>query len=173
MAVLPIRFFPDPVLRVKCDPVEEINDTVRLMLARMLDAMYANDGGGLAANQVGYTLRLIVSDPGDQSCPKPLKMINPKIVWRSKELKVQGEGCLSLPGVYPDVTRSAEVNVQYYDEMGEMQEVHATGYLAACLQHELDHLDGVLSIDYLSDFKRKIALRRIQKNVKLLSRKVD
>ncbi len=173
MAVLPIRFFPDPILRTKCDPVEEINDTVREMLARMLDAMYANDGGGLAANQVGYTLRLIVSDPGDKSIPKPLKLINPKIVWRSKELKVNGEGCLSLPGVFPEVTRSAEVNVQYYDELGQMQEVHATGYLAACLQHELDHLDGILSIDYLSDFKRRIALRRIQKNVKLLKRKED
>jgi peptide deformylase len=173
MALLPIRFFPDPVLRTKCDPVEEINDNVRQMLAHMLDTMYANDGGGLAANQVGYTLRMIVTDPGDGSVPKPIKLINPKIVWRSKELKVQGEGCLSLPGVYPEVTRSAEVNVQYYNELGEMQEVHATGYLSACLQHELDHLDGILSIDYLSELKRKIALRRIQKNVKLLQRKED
>jgi len=153
--------------------VEEINDNVREMLKRMLETMYANDGGGLAANQVGYTLRMIVSDPGDKSILKPLKLINPKIVWRSKELKVSGEGCLSLPGVYPEVTRSAEVNVQYYDELGQMQEVHAKGYLSACLQHELDHLDGILSIDYLSDFKRKLAIRRIQKNVKMISRKED
>lgn len=171
MALLPIRYFPDPVLRTKCSPVEEINDDVRQMLEHMLETMYANDGGGLAANQVGYTLRLIVSDPGDNSMAKPLKMINPKIVWRSKELKVSGEGCISLPGIYPEVTRSAEVNVQYYDINGELQEVHGTDYLSACLQHEIDHLDGILSIDYLTDFKRKMAIRRVQKNVKLITRK--
>lgn len=173
MALLPIRFLPDPVLRTKSDLVEEINDNIRQMLDNMLETMYANDGGGLAANQVGYTLRLVVSDPGDAKFPKPLKLINPKIVWRSKELKTQGEGCLSLPGIYPDVTRAAEAKVQYYDEQSRLQEVHATGYLAACLQHEIDHLDGILSIDYLSDFKRKIALKKVQKNIKLLTRKKE
>ena len=171
MNLLPIRYLPDPVLRTKCDPVEEINDDVRHMLDRMLETMYANDGGGLAANQVGYTMRLVVSDPGDNEIKKPLRMINPKVVWRSKELTTNGEGCLSLPGVYPEITRPAEVNVQYFDEQGKMQEVRAQGYLAACLQHEIDHLDGILSIDYLSDFKRKLAIKKIQKNVKLLSRK--
>ena len=156
MALLPIRFPPDPILRTKCDPVEDIDDTVRKMLDNMLETMYANDGGGLAANQVGYTLRLIVSDPGDKNIAKPLKLINPSIMWRAKDLKTQGEGCLSLPGIYPDVTRPAEVKVKYYDEKGNLQEIHATGYLAACLQHEIDHLDGILSIDYLSYFKRKL-----------------
>lgn len=173
MALLPIRFFPDPVLRTKCSLVEEINDEVRSMLDNMLETMYANDGGGLAANQVGYTLRMVVSDPGDKSIPKPLKMINPKIVRRSKELKISGEGCLSLPGIYPEVTRPSEVNVQYYDEKGEMKEIRCTGYLAVCMQHELDHLDGILSIDYLSEFKRKLAIKRVQKNVKMISRKAS
>lgn len=171
MALLPVRYLPDPVLRTKCETVKEINDEVRLMLDNMLETMYANDGGGLAANQVGYTLRLVVSDPGDGNSKGPYKFINPKIVWRSKELKTQGEGCLSLPGVYPEITRAAEVNVQYYDTKGELQELNCRGYLAACIQHEIDHLDGILSIDYLSEMKRKLALKKIQKNIKLLTRK--
>lgn len=173
MALLPIRYLSDPVLRTKCTPVEKINDEILAMLDTMLETMYANDGGGLAANQVGYTVRLVVSDPGGKEDPQPIKLINPTITWRSKELKTQEEGCLSMPGIYPEITRSAEVHVQYYDTQGVLKDMSCQGYLAACMQHELDHLDGILSIDYLSQMKRKLAIKKVQKNIKTLTREKE
>jgi peptide deformylase len=130
----------------------------------MLETMYDAPGIGLAAPQIGLTKRLIVIDvAGKDEEPQPLKIVNPEIVWSSDEESTYEEGCLSLPGHYADVTRPAAVRVKYLDETGAAQEIEADGLLATCLQHEIDHIDGVLFIDHLSALKRNMILRKMTK----------
>jgi peptide deformylase len=162
--LLPILIAPDPVLKTRARPVAEPDAAVvRDLVPRMLATMYRAPGIGLAAPQVGVGLRVTVVDlmPGEK--PSPIVLVNPEVVAASEELATREEGCLSLPGQYADVTRPARVKVRYLDEGGARHEMEADGLLAACLQHEIDHLDGILFVDHLSSLKRNMILRRLAK----------
>ncbi|MCB9947002.1 MAG: peptide deformylase [Rhodospirillaceae bacterium] len=164
MAKLEIVVAPDPVLKKKARPVDRVDgDTARLM-DDMLETMYAAPGIGLAAPQVGVLRRILVVDvaPKDQPA-EPIRMANPEILWQSDDLQVQEEGCLSLPDQFADVIRPAAVRVRYLDETGTRREIEATGLLATCIQHEIDHLDGVLFTDHISLLKRNIIMRKLVK----------
>ncbi len=164
---LPILFVPDPILKAKCRRVGPQDDeAVRALLPRMFATMYQAPGIGLAAPQVGQKLRFIVVDVQPNEVRQPIALINPEIVARSSEFATREEGCLSLPGQYADVTRPARVKVRYLDETGARHEIEAEGLLSACLQHEIDHLDGVLFVDHLSALKRNIILRRLAKELR-------
>ena len=164
MAVLPIIIAPDPRLAKKAKPVAKVDDSIRRLMANMLETMYQAPGIGLAAPQVGELKRVIVVDCAKaEEKPQPYKMANPEILWQSEELLVNNEGCLSLPEHYADVARPAEVKIRYLDEQNEIRELHAKGLLATCIQHEIDHLDGVLFVDHISALKRNIILRKLRK----------
>ncbi len=161
---LPILIAPQKILKAKARPVTAQDaDTVNGILPRMFDAMYAAPGIGLAAPQVGLSLRLVVIDVQPQDTPDPLVLINPELIGKSEELATREEGCLSVPGQYADVTRPARVRVRYHDAKGVRHEIEAEGLLAACLQHEIDHLDGILFVDHLSVLKRNMIMRRLAK----------
>jgi peptide deformylase len=165
---LPILVAPQPILKTRARPVAPGDaDTVRALVPKMFATMYDAPGIGLAAPQVGVGLRLAVIDLMPQDKPAPMVLINPSIVSTSAETAVREEGCLSLPGMYADVARPAVVTVRYQDQAGAKHEVTADGLLAACLQHELDHLDGVLFVDHLSALKRNMILRRLAKELRL------
>lgn len=164
MAKLPIVLAPDPVLKLKCEPVVSIDDGVRRLLDDMLETMYDAPGIGLSAPQVAATRRVIVCDVAREGeAPLPYRMINPDITWRSVENVLAEEGCLSIPDHYAEVSRSREIKVGFLDPDGAPQEVEASGLLSACIQHEIDHLDGVLFIDYLTPLKRNMILRKMKK----------
>jgi peptide deformylase len=166
MAVLPILEAPHPLLKVKAEPVQAADASLRELAADMLETMYAAPGVGLAAPQVGVPKRLFVADVADRKKgeePRPMVLLNPEVTWRSEEEVVQEEGCLSLPGQFADVARPAAVRVRYLDLEGERREVEAGGLLARCLQHEIDHLDGVLFTDHLSPLRRNMILRKLAK----------
>ena len=166
-APLQILVPPAPILRAKARAVGPgDDDTVRALVPRMLSAMYAAPGIGLAAPQVGVGLRLVVVDLMPDEKPAPVYLVNPEITRVSEEWATREEGCLSLPGQYADVSRPARVVVRYLDLEGARQEIEAEGLLAACLQHEIDHLDGVLFVDHLSALKRNMIMRRLQKELK-------
>ncbi|MBP0463713.1 peptide deformylase [Roseomonas sp. PWR1] len=168
---LPILFVPDPRLRAKAKPVAATDPgRVRDLADRMLATMYAAPGIGLAAPQVGEMLRLVVIDLQKDEQRQPMVLVNPEIVAASREVATREEGCLSLPGQYADVTRPASVKVRYLDLEGARREVEGDGLLSACLQHEVDHLDGVLFVDYLSALKRNMLLRRLAKDLKAKER---
>jgi peptide deformylase len=164
---LPILYVPDPRLRKKARPVAEGDgDAVRTLAPRMLATMYAAPGIGLAAPQVGSDLRLIVVDVGPKEAPSPLVLVNPEILAASKEMDVREEGCLSLPGQYADVQRPARIKLRWLELDGSRREAEADGLLSVCLQHEIDHLNGVLFVDHLSALKRNMLLRKLAKELK-------
>ena len=164
---LPILITPHPALRAKARPVAAGDaDAVRALVPRMFRTMYEAPGIGLAAPQVDVGLRVIVVDLMPDNQPQPTTLINPQIVAVSDEWATREEGCLSLPGQYADVSRPARVTVRFQDQSGARAEIAADGLLAACLQHELDHLDGVLFVDHLSALKRNMLLRRLAKEMK-------
>ncbi|RCK40639.1 peptide deformylase [Thalassospira xiamenensis] len=164
MALRDILIVPDPRLKQECEEVAEVNDEIRELLDDMLETMYAAPGIGLAAPQIGVMKRLVVMDVSDdKEKPQPLKLVNPEIIWESEETSVYQEGCLSIPEQYADVERPAEVGLRYLDENGKEHEIEADGLLATCIQHELDHLDGILFTDYLSALKRNMILKKVQK----------
>jgi peptide deformylase len=164
---MPIMVFPDPVLRTKCPPVTpEQMETVRALLPRMFATMYAAPGIGLAAPQIGRKLRFTVIDIRPDDRHQPIVLVNPEVVARSSELATREEGCLSLPGQYAEVTRPARVKVRYLDENGARKEIEGEGLLSACLQHEIDHLNGVLFVDHISALKRNMILRRLAKELR-------
>ena len=164
MAKLPILTAPDPRLKKKANPVAGVDESVQRLMDDMLETMYAAPGIGLAAPQVGVLERVLVVDiAGKDEEPQPLRMADPEIVWQSEEQATYNEGCLSLPDQYADVSRPAEAKVRYVDEHNRPQELHATGLLATCVQHEIDHLDGVLFVDRISSLKRNIILRKLAK----------
>jgi peptide deformylase len=168
---LPILLVPDPRLRTKARPVGQGDaDAVRTLAPRMLDAMYKAPGIGLAAPQVGELLRLIVVDLQPEEKPAPIMLVNPEIVAASTELATREEGCLSLPGQYAEVTRPARVKLRYLDLEGAKREIEAEGLLATCLQHEVDHLNGVLFVDHISPLKRNMLLRKLAKDLKARGR---
>ena len=167
-ATMPILTPPNAVLRAKAKPIGAAEtDRVRDLVPLMLATMYAAPGIGLAAPQVGIGLRLAVIDLMKDEKPAPIHLVNPEIIRVSEDWATREEGCLSLPGQYADVSRPARVVVRYHDLLGARQEIEADGLLAACLQHEIDHLDGVLFVDHLSALKRNMILRRLAKDLKL------
>ncbi len=164
MSKLDILVAPDPRLKLTAQAVPEVNDTVRRLMDDMLETMYAAPGIGLAAPQVGKPVRVIVIDLADKDEePQPYRMVNPKIVDASEELRVTNEGCLSVPDFYADVERADTITVEYQDETGAQKVLKADGMLATCIAHEIEHLDGVLFVDHLSLVKRNIILRKLQK----------
>ncbi len=171
MAKRPILVLPDARLRAVADPIEEIDDAIKQLAHDMLETMYAAPGIGLAATQLGELRRLVVMDLAkEDEAPAPIVMVNPEILRFSEETVVTEEGCLSIPELYYDVERPAEVTVRYTDLDGSVIERDASERLAICVQHELDHLDGVLYIDYLSRLKRDRVLKKFQKAEKLARR---
>ena len=164
MALLPIIVAPDPRLKIKCEAVEEVTKDLRKLAADMLETMYDAPGIGLAAPQVGVPKRLIVVDVAKgEDEPHPYQMINPEISWASDELLDYEEGCLSLPEHYAQVTRPEKIRVSFLDLTGQPQEIEASGILATCIQHEMDHLDGVLFVDHISKLRRDLILRKLKK----------
>jgi peptide deformylase len=168
MALLPIITAPDPRLKAIAKPVERVDDPVRRLMDDMLETMYAAPGIGLAAPQVGVLKRVLVVDITKEGEPRaPVRMANPEIIWVSEEDAVFEEGCLSVPEHYAEVTRPAAARIRHLDYQNEIREIEASGLLATCLQHEIDHLDGVLFIDHLTALKRSIILRKLLKARKL------
>lgn len=164
---LRILVAPDPVLRAKAKPIGPGDaERVRALIPRMFATMYHAPGIGLAAPQVGVGLRLAVVDLMPDNERRPIVLINPEVVATSDVLATREEGCLSLPGQYADVTRPTRVKVRYLDEAGARREVEGDDLLAACLQHEIDHLDGVLFVDHLSSLKRNMIMRRLAKEMR-------
>jgi peptide deformylase len=166
MALIPIICIPDPVLRRVAAPVREVTDGVRQLLDDMAETMYDAPGIGLAGPQVNVSERLIVMDCGPDEAPELLKMINPEIVASADETTILEEGCLSIPKQTAEVKRPAHVDVRYIDIGGEEQMMRCEGLLAACVQHEIDHLDGVLFIDHISRLKRDMIVRRALKELR-------
>ena len=164
MALLSIIVAPDLRLKVTTEPVEDVDDDLRAFLDDMLETMYAADGIGLAAPQVGDTRSVVVVDVGrKEDDPMPVKMINPQIIWHSEDEGPHEEGCLSLPNHFAEVVRPDSIRVKYLDENGAEQELEANGVLATCIQHEMDHLKGILFVDHVSSIKRNMILRKLKK----------
>ncbi|MDQ7250616.1 peptide deformylase [Dongia sedimenti] len=164
MAVLPIIVAPDPRLKRIAEPVAKVDAETRRLMDDMLETMYKAPGIGLAAPQVGVLQRVIVIDLArEDEKPQPLRMANPELIWVSDEDAVYNEGCLSLPEHYADVTRPAAIKVRYIDHENEIRELEADGLLATCIQHEMDHLEGILFVDHLTALKRNIILRKLLK----------
>ncbi len=161
--IRPILIHPDPRLKKACEPVAEITDEVRRLAADMLETMYAAPGIGLAAPQVGVTRRVLVMDCIKDGPPEPMVLINPETVWESEDVSTYEEGCLSIPEQYADVKRPASVTVRWTDLEGAAQERTFEGLWATCVQHEMDHLDGKLFIDYLGPLKRQMITRKMEK----------
>ncbi len=165
MSIRPIIIHPDPRLKKVCAPVPVITDELRRLADDMLETMYDAPGIGLAAPQVGVLKRLLVMDcvKEEGAAPRPMALFNPEILWTSEETNTYEEGCLSIPDQYADVERPAEVKVRWLDRDGKVQEEHFTGLWATCVQHEIDHLNGKLFIDYLKPLKRQMITRKMIK----------
>jgi peptide deformylase len=167
MAIRPIITFPDPLLRKVSQPVERIDDDLRRLMDDMLETMYAAPGIGLAAVQVGVPRRLLVIDASeDEEEKQPLCFVNPEIVSLGSEMRLHEEGCLSIPDVRVDIERPASLIVRYTDREGERRELEASGLLATAIQHEVNHLDGKLIIDFLSSLKRDMVVRKFKKQAR-------
>jgi peptide deformylase len=167
MAVLPIIVAPDPRLKIKARSVKTVDDKLRRLLDDMVETMHDAPGIGLAAPQIGESIRAIVVDiakDGEKSAP--MKLVNPEITWASDEMQPWEEGCLSLPEHYAEVERPKEVKIRYLDETGAQKELHAKGLLSVCIQHEMDHLEGVLFVDHISALRRNMILRKLVKQKK-------
>ncbi len=165
MTLRPILIHPDPRLKTVCKPVADITDDIRRLADDMLATMYDAPGIGLAAPQVGVLGRMLVMDcvKGEDEAPKPIVLINPEITWCSDERSTCNEGCLSIPEQYADVERPASVKVRWLGVDGKDHEEQFDDLWATCVQHEIDHLDGKLFIDYLSPMKRQMITRKMQK----------
>ena len=166
MALLPILCYPDPKLHTVARPVQSVDGRIQALIADMLETMYDANGIGLAATQVNVHERLIVIDVSEQR-NEPMVLINPEITWVSPEKQVNDEGCLSVPGYYETVRRAEWVRVSALDGEGEPFELAAGSLLAVCIQHEIDHLDGKLFVDYLSTLKRDRIRKKLEKQARL------
>jgi peptide deformylase len=167
MAIREILVVPHPILKQVSEPVERVDDELRALMDDMLETMYAAPGIGLAAVQIGVPKRVIVMDIARPDEPKqPRYFVNPEIVWASEETAPYEEGCLSVPEYYDEVERPARVKLRYLDYRGEQVEEDAEGLFAVCIQHEMDHLEGVLFIDHLSRLKREQAIKKVKKQAK-------
>ncbi len=164
MAIRPILKLPDPILRKKAKPIERVDADLRRLVDDMLATMYDAPGIGLAAPQIGILRRLIVMDPAKDEAPKiPVIMVNPEILERSEELRVHDEGCLSIPDFTAEIERPAKTRVSFLDRAGKRQEIELEGIWSTLVQHEIDHLNGVLFIDYISRLKRDRIVKKFTK----------
>jgi len=166
MALLPILIAPHPLLKKVAEPVSAVNAVLRRQMDDMLESMYDDKGIGLAAPQVGISNRILVLDveqASEGAGSNPIFMVNPEIIYESEELHVYDEGCLSLPGMFAEVERPKIVRVKYIDYDGKEQEVEADNLFATCLQHEIDHLNGILFVDHISALKRNLIIRKLKK----------
>tara|TARA_B100000900_G_scaffold341979_1_gene305210 strand:+ start:471 stop:995 length:525 start_codon:yes stop_codon:yes gene_type:complete len=162
---------PDPILRNKSEVIEKVDDELRILLDDMLETMYAAPGIGLAAVQIGILKRLIVIDISkDKEKKNPLFLINPEIIKRSTKTSIYEEGCLSLPGHFAEIERPAECEIKFLDYSGKEKEMKAEGLLSTCIQHEIDHLNGILFIDYLSKLKKDMIVKKLIKHKKELNK---
>lgn len=163
----PILIHPDPRLKKVCDPVEDVSDAIRTLSKDMLETMYHAPGIGLAAPQIGVNARMLVMDcakrDDEHAAAEPMVLINPEIVQSSDELDDYEEGCLSIPDIYAKVTRPTDVRVRYLDADGNLQERDFEGIWSVCVQHEIDHLNGKLFIDYLSPMRRSMITSKMKK----------
>ncbi len=172
MALREIITVPNPLLKLVSKPVETVDDSLRALMDDMLETMYAAPGIGLAAIQIGEPVRVIVMDlqekpegvdPEAEGFKAPRYFVNPEIIWKSEDLVPYEEGCLSVPEIYDEVARPAKVRLRYLNYQGEQVEEDADGLFATCIQHEMDHLEGVLFIDHLSKLKRDRAVTKVKK----------
>ena len=162
---------PDPILRKKCEPLEKVDTDTKKLMDDMLETMYAAPGIGLAAVQIGILKRLVVIDISrDEEKKNPIFLINPEIINQSKQTSVYEEGCLSIPGQFAEIERPAECTLKYFDYNGKEKELKAGGLLATCIQHEVDHLNGILFIDYLSKLKKDMIIKKLVKKKKEIER---
>jgi peptide deformylase len=167
MAIRDILILPDKRLRLKSDPVKSVDKTLRALVDDMFETMYAAPGIGLAAIQVGIAQRLVIMDLAKKDDPpQPQVFINPEVTWVSPEKSTYEEGCLSIPEYYEEVERPLAVKAKYLDLDGKEQTIEATGLLATCLQHEIDHTNGILFIDYISKLKRDMVMKKFKKVAK-------
>ncbi|MDF1774904.1 MAG: peptide deformylase [Rhizobiaceae bacterium] len=167
MSIKPLILLPDPVLRRQSDPIERVDDAVLALADDMLETMYDAPGIGLAAVQVGIPRRLLVVDCSrEDEDQAPMVFINPQVVASSDERSTYEEGCLSIPDYYAEVERPMQVTVDYVDRLGKQQQIEADGLLATCLQHEIDHLNGILFIDHISKLKRDMVVKKFTKLAK-------
>jgi|TARA_B100001029_G_C15018225_1_gene428801 peptide deformylase len=171
MTVRKILTLPDPVLRKKSDKINKIDSNIKSLMDDMLETMYAAPGIGLAAIQIGVPKRVVVIDLSKETEKKtPIYFINPEITWKSNSNSSYEEGCLSIPNQFAKIERAEQCKVRYLDYNGNKKEIKAEGLLSTCIQHEIDHLNGILFIDYLSKLKKDIILKKISKNNKELER---
>ncbi|RPH01179.1 MAG: peptide deformylase [Candidatus Pelagibacter sp. TMED153] len=162
---------PDPILRKKCEPLEKMDASTKKLMDDMLETMYQAPGIGLAAVQIGILKRLVVIDISkDEEKKNPIFLINPEIVNLSEQTSIYEEGCLSIPGQFAEVERPAECTLKYIDYYGKEKELKADGLLSTCIQHEVDHLNGILFIDYLSKLKKDMIIRKLVKKKKEIER---
>lgn len=172
MTKLDIISVPDPILKTVSKVIDTVDDDLRLLMDNMAETMYNAPGIGLAAIQVAVPKRLLVVDTeGDDELKKPVFMVNPEVIWESEEFSIYNEGCLSVPEHYAEIERPASVRVKYLDYFGKAREELLEGLSATCVQHEIDHLNGVVFIDYLSNLKRNMIVKKVikaEKNVKVL-----
>lgn len=169
MAILPILSYPDPRLRTIAEPVQQVNDEIKTLISDMTETMYHAKGIGLAATQVNQHIQLIVMDLSENG-DSPRVFINPKVIPLVEEKQPYEEGCLSVPTVYDSVERPTKVKIEALDEEGNAFEEIAEGLLAVCIQHEMDHLNGVLFVDYLSNLKQSRARDKVRKAVKQMEK---
>ena len=170
MTIRKILIEPDPFLRQVSQEVEKVDDKLRKLMDDMLETMYAAPGIGLAAIQVGVPKRVIVIDLSKEEEKKPLYFVNPKIIVKSKHNSTYEEGCLSVPGQFAEVDRPDQCHINYLDYSGKKRELKAEGLLATCIQHEIDHLEGILFIDHLSKLKKNFIVKKLSKQKKALER---
>jgi peptide deformylase len=167
MAIRDILLLPDPVLRTVCEPVADVDASAHALMDDMLETMYDAPGIGLAAIQIGVPKRIVVIDVSKEDEQKrPLFLVNPEIVWRSEDTSIYEEGCLSIPEYYEEVERPAACRVRFQDRNASVHEMDCTGILATCVQHEVDHLNGVLFIDHISKLKRDRVVKKFAKAAK-------
>ena len=171
MTIKKILIEPDPILRKKCESLEKVDDQVRKLMDDMLETMYKAPGIGLAAIQLGILKRIVVIDISKENEKQnPLFLINPVITKKSKNTSIYEEGCLSIPGQFAEIERPAECTLKYINYQGKNKELKADGLLATCIQHEVDHLDGILFIDYLSKLKKDMIVKKLVKQKKEIER---
>ena len=169
MSIRNIIIEPDTILRKKSEPLQQVNNETRKLLDDMLKTMYAAPGIGLAAVQIGILKRIIVIDVSKKEEKKnPIFLINPEITYKSKETSIYEEGCLSLPGHFAEIERPAKCKINYIDYHGKKAELEAEGLMSTCVQHEIDHLNGILFIDYLSKLKKDMIIKKLKKQKKEL-----
>ena len=173
MALKKILKIPDPILREKSKPVDRINKEIQILMDDMLRTMYEAPGIGLAAIQIGIPKRIVVMDLSKESEKKnPMYFINPEITWRSDNKSTYEEGCLSIPNQFAKIDRPEKCNIKYFDYNGNSKELTAEGLLSTCIQHEIDHLNGILFIDYLSKLKKDMIIKKVSKDKKETERVV-